>query len=1039
MVGIIVEKQPPRSRMREIPDGLSIRLLGEIRVQRAGVNLTLPASKRTRALLGFLAATATPQSRQTLCELLWDGPDDPRAALRWSLTKLRPLVNEPGIERLKANREHISFVAHDTWIDIQRLALMCNGNLQARGLAEIEAAAGLLQGEFLDGLDLPSCFRFHHWCLAERERWGAMRRRMLTLLLNRLDSDPERALPHARAWVAADPLAETSHAKLVAVLASLGRCREAQDHYLYARALLEREMGAPLSGDLRPPSSPPPRRRLEPSLQGAAIMPAPIDNPVVAPVPRLIGRLNECEAILASLETLCSAASPGAMLFTGEPGIGKSRLLDYAAEQAGLRGVRVVGTRCFEAEAVRPYGCWADALTSILEEAVDPATRRDLALFLPSAEVPVNDEGSRTRLFAAVSKWLSAIAAQRPLLLIIDDLQWIDEGSSSLLHYVLRDSRRTPQFWFVGSARTDEIDDNPWCRRVVSALAQDGSVRRVKLSPMGAAEAAQFFNADTPAENISLALKESGGNPLYLIELANADPQTPKRDLEALITDRIARLAHFERELIVFASATTRDFQAELLGAAMALPEVQLMEAINGLERRGLLKASGDGRFDFAHDLIRQTTYRGLSQPRRRLLHRQIARALAEAAGNDHTLAGELAYHAGAGGDHVTAVEASITAGEHCIRLFANAAAMDAADRGLGHLAHVSAGPRRAHFHIALLKVKVFASARPSIRVKSKLFHELQQAAEAAELMGLPDDAALGWHMISWWTQRSNDALAAQRAILRAEEMSRPADEYTRCQQLANSGRCLLEVEGDVVRARAFLHEADRLAASLNQNFVELDWGRGLIARWDGDLVEARNSMRRALTLARLREDRWREIECLIWMTKIAIEGDRIEEISPHCDDIDAVARRVGDGKSPVADALRALALMRKKGLAEPRLQATLAALRVHDDKAQLAYILNGIAACHCHCGHLKNAHAAAAEALNAARLVQRKTEIVVAISLVAIIQAQAGSLEKARRTFGLLPGAAGDTALLSARARIFLIRAQDNLQIPTPVQTAPL
>ena len=74
-------------------DGLRIRLLGGLELRRGGTLLQLPASRRTRALLGFLVATGSPHSRSSLCDLLWDGPDDPRASLRWSLTKLRTVVD----------------------------------------------------------------------------------------------------------------------------------------------------------------------------------------------------------------------------------------------------------------------------------------------------------------------------------------------------------------------------------------------------------------------------------------------------------------------------------------------------------------------------------------------------------------------------------------------------------------------------------------------------------------------------------------------------------------------------------------------------------------------------------------------------------------------------------------------------------------------------------------------------------------------------------------------------------------------------------
>ena len=77
-------------------DGLEIRLLGELEVWRDGAALALPQSKKTRALLAYLALQRAPQRRDALCELLWEMPDDPRAALRWSLTKIRPLLNDEG-------------------------------------------------------------------------------------------------------------------------------------------------------------------------------------------------------------------------------------------------------------------------------------------------------------------------------------------------------------------------------------------------------------------------------------------------------------------------------------------------------------------------------------------------------------------------------------------------------------------------------------------------------------------------------------------------------------------------------------------------------------------------------------------------------------------------------------------------------------------------------------------------------------------------------------------------------------------------------
>jgi DNA-binding SARP family transcriptional activator len=1042
-VGVSVETRMALTRPKHAVGKLSVRLLGEIRIQRGDVTAVLPASKRTRGLLGFLVATTATHSRQTLCDLLWDGPDDPRAALRWSLTKLRPLVNDLRFEHLIADREHVSFSLRNVDVDIGRISELLGEDPEKAVLADLEEACSLLRGEFLDGLDLPSCYRFHHWCLAERERWGVLRQRALALTLAKLGGDPDRALPYARAMVAADPLSELSHGKLVALLTKLGRRREAQEHYAYARDMLQREMGAALVGELKPPApvSHGPKRESSDMNETVAVAQEPVAASALLATRKLVGRSNEKQEILASLADLNSNTASRALLFLGELGIGKSRLLSFTTALATEMGAKVLSARCFEAEAVRPYGCWADALGSAIAEFADDSIRRDLALFLPRHEIFNSDEGSRTRLFAAVTTLLTSIAKQYPLVLVIDDLQWIDEGSSSLLHYILRAPDRPQHFLFVGAARADEMEDNPWCKRVVSALAQDGTVKRMKLSPLQASEAAEFFNGTANPDTVADALKESGGNPLFLTELANAEQrgqQASGRNIDALIGDRIARLSNPARDLLIFASATARDFKPELLGAAMELPELQLMERIDQLERRGFLKSDGEGRLDFAHDLIRQTTYRSLSHSRRRLIHRQIARALNDAAQRDPSLAGELAFHAGAAGDHALAVQACIAAGEHSLRLFANRAALDTADRGLGHLAQLLPDSARARAHIALLKVKVFASASPGIRMRPEVFEELQQTVEAAELMGVHDyDAALGWHMISWWNQQSNNTTKAQQAILRAEQLTRPLDELTRVQQLANTGRCLLEVEGDVGRARSFLREAEEIAARLQKSFVELDWGRGLVARWDGDLVAAQESMRRALMLARLREDRWREMECLVWIAKIAIETERTAEVATVCDEIDAIAARIGDGPAPVADALRTLALMQNHvPNAEEKLKTNLTALRTLDDKAQLAYILNQIAIFHATHSDFESANAAATEALAAALAVNRNTEVIVAKSILAHIVPGTDSKSESRGIIESILRSQGDLSLLSARARTFLLGAQKEFEIPTPVQT---
>ena len=104
---------------RDVGEALSIHLTGALDVRRGDESLPLPASRKTRALLAYLVLTARPHRRERLCELFWDIPDDPRGALRWSLSKLRRVVDEPGRVRIAADRERVAFVTLDVELDVE--------------------------------------------------------------------------------------------------------------------------------------------------------------------------------------------------------------------------------------------------------------------------------------------------------------------------------------------------------------------------------------------------------------------------------------------------------------------------------------------------------------------------------------------------------------------------------------------------------------------------------------------------------------------------------------------------------------------------------------------------------------------------------------------------------------------------------------------------------------------------------------------------------------------------------------------------------
>jgi pimeloyl-ACP methyl ester carboxylesterase len=141
-------------------------MLGKLELRRNGMVIAMPASKRSRALLAYLALTARPHRRDRLCEVFWEIPDDPKGALRWSLSKIRPLVNDATAERLQADRERVSLVSSDICIDLQQV--IAKSQQSDLSIAELEELLLQSQQPFLQGLDLPDQSLFQDWLTAER-------------------------------------------------------------------------------------------------------------------------------------------------------------------------------------------------------------------------------------------------------------------------------------------------------------------------------------------------------------------------------------------------------------------------------------------------------------------------------------------------------------------------------------------------------------------------------------------------------------------------------------------------------------------------------------------------------------------------------------------------------------------------------------------------------------------------------------------------------------------------------------------------------
>jgi DNA-binding SARP family transcriptional activator/predicted ATPase len=173
---------------------LKLAVLGDFRVLRDGQDVVLPPSRKTRALLAFLAVEPRAQRRERLCEIFWDIPDDPRGALRWSLSRIRSIL---GTTFVRADRNTVSLDARGFDCDFRRIASLRPDKLDELDAAEMEAIVESFRGNFLEDLYLPNCQEFEAWRVAHAERAALLHLRLLRRLVERTSNEPERALRYA--------------------------------------------------------------------------------------------------------------------------------------------------------------------------------------------------------------------------------------------------------------------------------------------------------------------------------------------------------------------------------------------------------------------------------------------------------------------------------------------------------------------------------------------------------------------------------------------------------------------------------------------------------------------------------------------------------------------------------------------------------------------------------------------------------------------------------------------------------------------------
>jgi DNA-binding SARP family transcriptional activator len=950
---------------------------------------------RLQALLACLVLNRdAPQPRRHLAFRFWPDSTEAQALtnLRRELHHLRRALPEPD-RHLRVTHGTIQWAPDSpSRVDVVELEAAMAAAAEARAAGRVEGRRQALERAVAryGGDLLPNCY--DRWIDEHRERLRGVFERALTELIEACEQEHDyaAAIRAAERLVRHDPLREASHARLVRLCAAAGDRASGIRAYQRAAETLERELGVEPGLALREArggvlaASPPP----------APAVPASGDRtgdgppaPVVAPgptaeTPPLVGRAGEVSSIRAWLTESRETAVPHdavVLLLAGEPGIGKTRLLDELAAAIRDAGGSVLRGRGFEAEMVRPYGAWIDALRSVPREWIVGSS--ELGLLVPELRGSAGAPPDRNRLFDAVARWLMALAEGRgPVGVLLDDIQWLDEASAALLHYLTR-VRSQPPILLAGAVRPAEVQRNGPVSGLLRALTRSRQLRTLELGPMSRDQVGALARAVDPGVDIGRVYDESGGNPLLALEIARALVAREgggSRSIENLVHDRIARLDEPERELLSWAAALGRGFDPSMaaLVAGRSLPD--LLPILERLERHGILRPgepSGDAWYDFGHDIVRTVAYAAISAPRRRLMHMRIARALDDQDDPEGDLAGDIAHHAALGGDPALAAGAAATAGLRYLRIFAYSEADEIARRGV-ELTRGLPEADRIGLHLRLLRIRIAAGAarNRAARVEDEL-RELIADARAAGSLELE---AVGHSLLSVLSYNRDDLSRVHQSSIQAAETldtdgaRHPEDLHTKARTLSQTGTCLASIGREMERAEALLLEAEAMADRLRIQLTDIPMGLGMVRVFQGAHDEAARLLERGLRMARRERDHFRACECLVALVTSRLETGNARGALDHARQLLPVAARLTEGsEAPFSRALEALSrYSMSPARARDELARCLDELRALDAPRKLALVQLHAAEADFATERFESARDRAVEALEAARIV---------------------------------------------------------------------
>jgi tetratricopeptide (TPR) repeat protein len=708
-----------------------------------------------------------------------------------------------------------------------------------------------------------------------------------------------------------DPLREAGYRSAMELLGRRGQRAEALRLYHRCVQVLDRELSVAPSPDTV---------AVYERLRSTSPTDPPVDDR--RPIPsarraRLIGRGAELDRILGAWERTRGGGS-GVVLVTGEPGVGKSRLVAEASRMIGSRGAVVAATRSYESAARAPWGPVAEWLRSEPLRGrvarLEPTWRSHVARLTPdlvpdSFDVAAGPDAVTNGRRLLLDALVAALATSTPTMLVLDDLQWCDDDTIEL---VGRLATVPSPLLVVLTARSVELELHQRASALVGELRRDGGLVEIDLEPLDRTSTIELAREVTCAgDDVDLTRwwDETEGNPLFVVELARASladagagPQVLPATVRAVIDSRLGQLGQAARQVAEVAATIGRGFESSVITMVTGQSDDELVDPLDELWRLRVIREQGTG-YDFSHDKVREVLLRSIGPARLRRLHREIADALERLSGDDlGPSSREIARHRAAAGLHAAAADAYRRTARVAADLWALPDAVECLEQALRCLAELPATPERfateaevnIELAVALVQLTGWGSERtlaayeraaalrrrcrvpvdPAIIrglgvahvLRCDLHRALTYATELLDLAGDDVMVAVEGHYLlgvthSW---RGDHALAEEhlRAAIERYDPARGADHVV---HFAQDPRAICLVRLSLTRL------------------------------WRGDVAGAEHLMAQAVAHAEAIDHPWTQVYVLVWQFMLAVELGDIDRAARAVEQLELSHERYGD------------------------------------------------------------------------------------------------------------------------------------------------